>query len=188
MDGTLVTSQLDFVAMRKAVGCPAEQDILTYIDDIADDQHRHQAIAQIESMELEDAHQSEIIDGVAEALACLQQQDIRTAVVTRNCRAATDIKLQKAGLRFEQVLTRECAPAKPDPTALLQIAKSWSLTPQQTIYVGDYLHDINAAINAGMRSVLMTLQGPPDWAHDATWQFASYAEFLAFFNDRNCSE
>lgn len=183
MDGTLVTSQLDFVAMREAVGCPADQDILNYIDEITDDERRNLAMAQIEAMELEDAHQSELIDGVAEALASLQRQEIRTAVVTRNCRSATAIKLQKAGLSFEQVLTRECAPAKPDPTALLQIAESWSLLPQNTIYVGDYLHDVNAAINAGMRSVLMTLQGPPTWSHQATWQFASYGEFLAFFEE-----
>jgi len=53
------------------------------------------------------------------------------------------------------VLTRECAPAKPDPTALLMIAEQWQIAPTQCLYVGDYIYDQLAAEKAGMRWVLV---------------------------------
>jgi len=53
------------------------------------------------------------------------------------------------------VLTREDAPAKPDPTALLMVANTWQLRPEDCLYVGDFIYDQQAAENAGMRWFLV---------------------------------
>lgn len=178
MDGTLVTSQLNFAAMREAIGCPAEQDILDYIAALACNEAREKAEQTIIDIEVAEAEHCQLIDGVPEMLQTLQQWQVPMALVTRNCRAATAIKLAKAGLQFDPVITRECAPAKPDPSALLQIATDWQIAPKFLIYVGDYLHDIHAAENANMRSVLVALQGKPSWTHNASWQCDNYSSFL----------
>ncbi|BDX04721.1 HAD family hydrolase [Planctobacterium marinum] len=178
MDGTLVTSELDFAAMREAIGCPAEQDILDFIATLNCEEAREQAEQTIIDIEVAEAEHCQLIDGVPEMLKTLQQWQVPVALVTRNCRAATAIKLAKAELQFDPVLTRECAPAKPDPSALLQVANSWQIAPEHLLYVGDYLHDIHAAENASMRSMLVALQGTPDWKHNATWQCNDYTRFL----------
>lgn len=178
MDGTLVSSSLDFAAMRRAIDCPPDQDILDFIDALPDPETRQQAQQAIINIELEEAQQCQILDGVAEALQLFQRWQLPLGLVTRNSREATRIKLEKTDLSFDPIITRECAPAKPDPAALLQVADSWRIEPKNLIYVGDYLHDVNAANNAGMRSVLLTIDGEPEWPHDATWQCPDYATFL----------
>lgn len=178
MDGTLVTSALDFVAMRQAIGCPQEQDILDFIAALPTKAARDKAENQIIAIEVKEAQHCLLLDGVQDMLDRLYQWRIPVALVTRNCRAATALKLAKAGLHFDPVLTRECAPAKPDPDALLQVATQWQIAPEHLVYVGDYLHDIHAAENAKMRSVLMTLQGLPKWQHNATWQCHDYTAFI----------
>lgn len=139
------------------------------------------AIAEqiIIEFEMQDARRAQIIPGVQEMLVHLRNWALPTAIVTRNCVQASTLKLQNCGLQFETLVTRECAPAKPDPTALLGIAKQWQIGTDNVIYVGDYLHDINAAKNAGMRSVCMMFNGAPVWEVNATWQFSNYPSFTS---------
>ncbi len=44
-------------------------------------------------------------------------------------------------------------PAKPDPTNALKIAESFSVTPDECLFVGDSAVDIETGINAGMHAV-----------------------------------
>tara|TARA_R110001583_G_scaffold195431_2_gene373296 strand:+ start:5927 stop:6154 length:228 start_codon:yes stop_codon:yes gene_type:complete len=43
------------------------------------------------------------------------------AIITRNCREASDIKRIKNNITITNILTWECASAKTEPTALLMI-------------------------------------------------------------------
>lgn len=181
LDGTLVSSSLNFSAIRRQIGCPQDVDILYFIEQIDDPQKRQDAVDEVIQFELDDAQTSQVIEGVVGMLAQLQHWQLPTAVVTRNCQVATTTKLQRHDLQFETVLTRECAPAKPDPTALLQISDNWQIAPEHLIYVGDYVYDIHAAQNAGMRSVYMhfSQQQLPDWHSEATWCLSAYQHLLA---------
>lgn len=178
LDGTLVSSSLNFSLIRQAIGCPANNDILEYIETIPDEDARQYATDKVIDYELQDAASSEIIPGVREMLTTLADWNLPVGLVTRNCRAATDIKLKRHQLRLQTVLTRECAPAKPDPTSLLQISENWNIAPENLIYVGDYLYDIHAARNAGMRSVLMAFECVPEWHTQASWCYSGYECFM----------
>lgn len=98
------------------------------------------------------------------------------AVVTRNCQHAAQLKLAKTALNFDLVLTRDDAPAKPDPTALLQVVKQWQLMPKDCIYVGDFLFDIQAAQNANMDSCLYIIDVRPDYADTATHNIEHFSQ------------
>lgn len=183
LDGTLVSSNLNFSKIRQEIGCPDGTDILTFIDELACAVSRKQASDKVIANELKDAASSEIITGVKAMLMRLQQWQMPTAVVTRNCRAATDLKLSRHNLNFEITLTRECAAPKPDPASLLEIAQSWDIQTEHLIYVGDYIYDIHTAHNAGMRSVLMTFDAlmpsaVPKWHNEAMWRFSNYQQLL----------
>ena len=154
LDDTLVHSALDFAQMRQDIHCPEGEDILGYVERLRykDSEMADMADAIIIQHEIVEAQTSQWIDGAKEFVEALHQRNIPTAIVTRNCREATAIKLQCNRIPITTVITREDAPAKPDPTALNNIAEQWQIAPQQIAYVGDYLYDIQVAYNAGMQA------------------------------------
>ncbi|OBU26107.1 HAD family hydrolase [Photobacterium kishitanii] len=156
LDNTLVSSKLDFDWLRQQLGCTADTDLLQYIDGIADISLRTQLENKVIEYELADARQSAIMPECDELLSYLGQQKIPTAVVTRNCSQAAMLKINHHKLQFERIVSREDFPPKPAPDALIDIAEQWQLDPQNILYVGDYVYDLQAAYRANMPSCLVT--------------------------------
>ena len=176
LDGTLVTSKLDFVYLRTQLSCPASVDILQFIAGLP---NKEQASATkiVEDYELNDAHDALWIEGAEQLIRALHHKGLPTAIVTRNSLPATELKLKHHSTLFSPILTRHDAPPKPDPSALLTIAQDWQLHPSQLAYVGDYVYDLEAAKNAGMLACLFAPTALPDFAHQADWVFSHFAEF-----------
>ncbi len=158
LDGTLVNSTLDFRKMRADVGCPESDDILTFIDTLPTQAQQDEANALIVQHELNDAETSCWLPGGKAMVVQVQQARLPMAIVTRNCRQATRLKISQNNIPIDNVLTREDAPPKPDPTALLMIAGQWQLPPEKCLYVGDFIYDRHAAENAGMQWLLVTTE------------------------------
>ena len=156
LDNTLVSSALDFDWLRQQLSCAANIDLLQYIADIPDVTHRKQLEEKVIEHELADARQSTIMPECENLLSYLRQQKIPTAVVTRNCAQAAKLKIDHHQLQFDRIVSREEFPPKPAPDALLDIAKQWQLAPQNILYVGDYIYDLQAAFRANMPSCLVT--------------------------------
>lgn len=154
LDGTLVESQLDFSAIREQIGCSKSEDILEFVDKLPNHEKAH-ANAIILQHEIADAENAKWLDIGKQMVQKAQANNMPMAIVTRNCIQATNIKIRNNQIPIDLVLTREDAPAKPDPTALLQIAKQWQLQPKDCLYVGDYIYDQLAAENAGMQWLLV---------------------------------
>lgn len=155
LDGTLVESSLNFTQMRADIGCPQNEDILTFVANMPCEDARQQANHTILQHELSDAQNAKWLPIGKQMIATTQAHELPMAIVTRNCRAATAIKLANNKIPIDYVITREDAPAKPDPTALLMIAKQWQLQPEDCLYVGDFIYDQLAAENAGMQWLLV---------------------------------
>ena len=151
LDGTLVTSSLDFTAIREEIGCPRSQDLLEFIAHTPDPSVKKRHSDIVLAHELEDARDSQWLAGARDFIDELIALGTPLAIVTRNCRRATGLKIKNNQIPIHTVLTREDAPAKPKPDALLKIATLWGCKPQQLLYVGDYIYDEQAAHNAGMR-------------------------------------
>ena len=167
LDGTLVESALDFSRIKQQLNCPLDTDVLDFIEQLTSlgaQQAAHQIIIEHET---EDALNAKALPHMHTLLNTLSQLSLPCAIVTRNSKAATATKLSQNNIDIELVLTRECYPAKPAPDALLAIAKLWQLPAEQLIYVGDYLYDIQAAKNAGMRSVFINHHTPTDYQSQA---------------------
>lgn len=164
LDGTLVDSQLNFPLMRQQVGCPEGVDILQYIQ-LMSNQEQAEAHALIEQHEREDAQQATWLPGAQALVHSITQLQLPVAIVTRNSKEAADIKRHNNQIPISILLTRGDAPAKPDPSALLHIAKQWQLPPETIAYVGDYKYDLEAARNAGMQAYLYAPNDIPEYAH-----------------------
>jgi phosphoglycolate phosphatase-like HAD superfamily hydrolase len=79
-------------------------------------------------------------------------------------------------LQFATVMAREDGPHKPDPHGLRQICGLWELSPGEVVMIGDYLYDIQAGAEAGVRTALVTHGRELPYAHLADLAFAGFEE------------
>jgi hypothetical protein len=182
LDGTLVDSALDFKAIRADLGLEAGAPILESVSKWHE-KKRLEAYNTIGQHELKGAHASSLIPGVIQFLDRLKLQNKPLAVFTRNSRPVTELTLLKHNLQFSIVMTRDEAPAKPDPTALHFIIKKWGFKNHEVLFVGDYLYDLQAGLAAQVPTALF-LNTPPDFdTSGATFCFSSYSELEQNFLD-----
>jgi HAD superfamily hydrolase (TIGR01509 family) len=184
LDGTLVDSQLDFASIRRDLGLPPGSLILESLANTPEGTSKDQMLQTLRTHELRGAERATLFPGVTEMLALLTTDEVPTAVLTRNSRECTDLVLERLGLRFSQVLTREDAPPKPDPTGLLHICRTWSLSPSKMAFFGDYVFDIEAGRAAGMTTVLYAPGALPAYANRADHVLRSFTEFPAWWEKR----
>lgn len=177
LDGTLLTSNLDFIAMKSQLGCPQQQDLLCHIAELGERQQLR-ANHIVVQHEMLDAQQSNWIAGAQQCVSWLVEQQVPLAIVTRNCQQAVAVKLSKNAVPINLVLTREDCPPKPDPTGLLSIANAWGIEPKHIAYVGDYLYDLQAAKNAGMLACLYVEGEEPSYVKQADYVFSEYKQLI----------
>ena len=178
MDGTLVQEMLDFAAIRREIGLPAGQPILEEIVKLPEiEQRRAHEILHRHEMAAADA--CVLHPGAVELLHTLRMRGIKTALLTRNSAACTQRVLGQHQLVLDLVATRENLPHKPHPDSILNITGHLGILPRQTLMVGDYLYDLQAAASAGVESVLLCMGGRrPEFAGQATWCIESLLDLL----------
>lgn len=175
LDGTLVDSKLNFSLLCQQLGWPAGTAILEHLVTLPPVE-KQRALRIIEDFELAGAAAACWMPGAAELLQLLRQQNIPTAILTRNTRQATLLCASSLGIEVDVILTRDDAPAKPDPAGLWQIARQWQLQCNELLFVGDYLFDLQTAANAGMPSCLYRGSENHHFAADADFVIDHFIE------------
>ena len=168
LDGTLVDSALDFKMIRSDLGLGPDP-ILEQIALLPDD-HRLRCEAILHRHEIAGAMRATLHAGVREWINELDQRRIPRAIFTRNGRSITTLTRDRCDLHFDDIITREDAPPKPDPTGIHRLCEKWGVAPQDTIIIGDYLYDVLAGQKAGTQIGLVT--------HGRVWDFAEMADFV----------
>lgn len=175
LDNTLVSSSLNFDKIKYNLGCPKDTDLLDFVEDLPQKQkiNANKLLIKYETI---DALNATKLTGTDELLALLSELDIPCAIVTRNCHQAALLKIQQNSIDIPTLLTREDHKAKPAPDALLHIAKCWNTPPENLLYVGDYLYDLQAAQNANTMSCLVTYGKSMSYADLATIEVNNLTE------------
>lgn len=125
---------------------------------------RREAEAAIVAAEVAAAEEADAYPGVPELLRRLQEQGIRVAIVTRNCRAAVERILRRSPLPCNVLLTRDDVDAvKPAADHLLAALRRLGVEPCHALMVGDHPLDVRAGSGVGARSVaVLGGEGPPE--------------------------
>jgi len=173
LDGTLVVEQHDYEAIRLELGFPAGMPLLEAVESLPEAQqtearfvlYRHEQLA---------ASTARVNPGVLAFLDWLDERGILRGLLSRNSRAAVNVVLERCGLSFDTVVTREDAPYKPRPHGLWEICTAWGLSPNQVLMIGDYLYDLQAGKSAGTRTALVTHGRNLSFAHLADLTFATF--------------
>jgi HAD superfamily hydrolase (TIGR01509 family) len=173
LDGTLVVEQLDYDAIRRELGFPSRTPLLEGIAALSETEQA-QAHAVLHRHEQAAALTATLNPGVAAFLERLDARGVRRAVFSRNSRAAVAVVLERCGLQFETIVAREDGPHKPDPHGLRQICAIWRLPPNEVLMIGDYLYDVQAGNQAGVRTALVTHGRELPFADQADLTFAGF--------------
>lgn len=164
MDGTIIDSQIDWLALREEVDLPWDgRPILAQLGEV-DHETRARGLAALHRAETHGAANGALIDGATEILALLRTYGIPCALVTNNSRASADTVLARHGLTFDAVLTRDDGEVKPAPALFLEALRRLRVRPEDAVVLGDAHLDLLAARAAGIpRTILI---GTPDWMRE----------------------
>jgi HAD superfamily hydrolase (TIGR01549 family) len=168
MDGTLVSQELDFEAIRRDIGLPTGTPLLEAIGHMRPEE-RSRAQAILDWYEQQAAAKAQLLGGVQDFLKWLTDRGIRLGLLTRNSRRSVAAVLQRFDLFLHPIVAREDGPPKPNPDGIWLICRCWNLPPEEVLMIGDYIYDIEAGRRAGTKTALVT--------HGRTWSFADLADF-----------
>jgi HAD superfamily hydrolase (TIGR01549 family) len=177
LDGTLVTSSLDFLAIKAEIGCPSDEDALVHIAQLPTAQQQRAAIDIIHFHEMQDAQSCDWIPGAEAFVNECAARALPMAIVTRNSQRSSKVKIDNNNIPIKLLFTREDSKPKPHPEALLDIAREFQLAAGQIMMVGDYRYDLEAGRNANMPSCLVNFRVEPDYAHLADYCFEDFHQF-----------
>jgi HAD superfamily hydrolase (TIGR01549 family) len=167
LDGTLIDSALDFDQMRSDMAFAPGQFILETLESLPEGARKDRCREILHGHEYRGAMGATLMPGARELVEELARLGIPQAILTRNSRAMTELALGRLKLQFSQVITREDAPPKPDPTGLLDICRAWNVDVADVVFVGDFQFDLYAGRRAGIATILYAPAELPDYAHEA---------------------
>ncbi|MDR8524166.1 HAD-IA family hydrolase [Shewanella fidelis] len=98
---------------------------------------------------------SPLFDGSELLLNELSSRDYRLAVATGKGRNGLNRVLSETGLgrHFESSRCADESKSKPNPDMILELLEELKVSPNRALMVGDSLHDLNMANNAGVDAV-----------------------------------
>lgn len=179
MDGTITRPYLDFGIIRQTIGIPEESTLtLDYIQRLSGEERRR-AFNILHGYEDDAAENAELREGVLEVIDELKRRNIVTAVLTRNSNKSVEIVFSKFGIDINHTYTRDNAPPKPDPTAIITLLKQYNLNKHQAVMVGDFWPDVETGRNAGIRTVLIRNEDSTDMKIEPDAEIKHFSELLS---------
>ena len=177
MDGTITTPVIDFQRFRQEIGF-GPGDVAKEIEDLPK-KERDAAWRVIERHERKAEAEQQLQEGTKELLERCRKDDIRIGLITRNVRRSVDRLCQKFDLVFDSIITREFPHIKPHPAPIIHMLTAWEIAAEDTLMIGDYIHDIHCGIAAGTATCFYMNPGCKDFGVHADFTVRSMAELGA---------
>ncbi|HEM4634976.1 HAD-IA family hydrolase [Streptococcus suis] len=123
-----------------------------------------------------------LMAGAVEILNWTAEQGIQNFVYTHKSDNAFQV-LEDLGVRhhFTEILTSDSGFArKPSPEALLFLIEKYGLDKENTYYIGDRLLDVETAVNAGIHSINLQIDGV-----EQNWKIVSLLDIKQILTDKS---
>ncbi len=153
LDGTVVENSYDWPQIKEEIGSAGEP-ILPYLETLAEPE-RSRKREILERHEAEQTAASRPRPGIAEFLHFLGSRSIRRALVTNNSGGNASRILDRFGLVFDLVLTRESGLWKPSGAPFREVMRVFGLGATECCVVGDTSFDALAAADSGIETVFL---------------------------------
>ena len=102
------------------------------------------------------------VPGIGHFLSQLKQTGFLLALATNDERRDTEAMISDLGWDglFDRILcSGEASRPKPHPEMVLSICRSLSVTPRETVFIGDTVNDMNMGMGAGLGLTIGTVEG-----------------------------
>lgn len=102
-------------------------------------------------------HESSIFEGMEETLSSLAKEPIQMGIVTSKTKQEVVDEFHPFGLSgyFKQIISAsDTEKHKPHPDPLLRCLALLQVAPEETIYIGDAIYDMQCAKGAGVKFAL----------------------------------
>lgn len=162
LDGTVVENAYDWVQIRQELGHDG-LSILHYLCGL-EEPERSRKWAILERHEAEQTARSVLREGMQDLLAFFQARGVRSALVTNNSSRNTGYILEKFGLAFDRVITRESGLWKPSGAPFRDVLEAFGVGSDECCVIGDTRFDVLAAMDAGIRPIFLLGDDPEDFA------------------------
>jgi HAD superfamily hydrolase (TIGR01509 family) len=178
LDGTLVDSTYDWPAIRSRL----EVDGGSIIDHLnhLEEPERQQKWAVLNEIEDRASAAARPMQGAAELLSLLREKEIATALVTNNSGSNTSRLLERFGLAFDVVLTRDHGLWKPSGAPVTAVIEELGVAPEQCLAVGDSSYDLAAAREAGCGAFCAVYGAAERLSDEADLAFADLAALVRY--------
>jgi HAD superfamily hydrolase (TIGR01509 family) len=167
-DGTLTRPEsLDLSIIKKKIGCPKDNLILEFIENLPTAAQRRQARNELDHFELEAAAFSEPTPGAEDLILYLRSKGIQIGIISRNSRQSIERSLQNfskvSESDFDIIISRD-EPVKPKPSGdgIVLAAQKLKVGVHQILIVGDYIWDILAGDRAGAMTAFLDTNTVPE--------------------------
>jgi HAD superfamily hydrolase (TIGR01509 family) len=187
-DGTLTQpGVLNFPAIKKKVGCPADTPVLEFIQAIPDNRQKSEAYAELDVFETEGAANSVPCEGAEVLVQFLQTMGVPVGIFSRNSYRAIEQALENfkhiGPMDFDLIISRDdTVEPKPHPAGIFLAAERFGVEPANLLMVGDYLFDIEAGNRAGAPTALITFGTSPDFTCQADVIVENMADLKKFIH------
>jgi phosphoglycolate phosphatase len=153
LDGTVVDNNYDWAAIRQELGIKSGS-ILACLDNLPEPE-RSQKYALLEIHERRQTEEARLKPGAREFLGWLASRQIMTALVTNNSQQNASFLLNRFGLKFNLILTRESGLYKPSGAPLIRVREQLGVDAEEAVVVGDTSYDLLAAREAGIARIFI---------------------------------
>lgn len=106
--------------------------------------------------EMESCKDAQPYSGSIPLLETLRMNDVKIGLVTNNGRDPVTLALDITGMNsyLSSIVTRDDVEImKPDPQGVLKVIEELGSLPEETVFIGDSVEDIQAAKRAGVTSI-----------------------------------
>lgn len=176
LDGTVTKTDVRFAPFRERIGC-GDGDVLEYISR-ADEHEREKFYRIIGEYEKEIQENCSLNDGFAELMNFLNERKIKTGIVTRSSREHAEVVIKKLGIPIKHVIAREDSEPKPSGKPLIMLSKILGVPAEKMLFVGDFLWDMLAGRNAGVKTVLLINDHSKKFVHLADYTITKLDEII----------
>jgi HAD superfamily hydrolase (TIGR01549 family) len=163
LDGTITKTSVKFAPYRQEIGT-LEKDVLKYIQtlDVEKQVKMYNLLADYEYRIQQDCMLNE---GFLEIMNFLKEKNIQSGIITRSSRKHANKVIEKLNIPIKVVIGRDDVSPKPSGEPLILMSKLLSVSREKMLFVGDFLWDIQAGKNAGVKTVLLLTSYSKDFAH-----------------------
>ncbi len=162
LDGTLTEPLLDFDQIRAEMGLSETSVGILEAMEAMPPQQRAKSYEILHKHEEYAARNCRLNKGTVQVLDKLRQIRLPIGLLTRNTMKNALFVTRKHRLVFDAIIDRDSGPAKPDEFGVQKLCETFGVLPAQTLVVGDFLHDLQCAKNAGAISVLLKTHADAD--------------------------